>query len=204
MKIQHLASTALLTLALGLGACSQKAPEPTAAGEASPTATAEPAAAPEPATAAPAEPLKVGDPAPDVTLTLTDGTKVRLADLKGSRVLVYFYPKDDTPGCIVEAMGLRDAWPDLQAAAIAVYGVSLQDAESHRAFVDKYSLPFPLAIDDGQLAAAFQVPIRFGLTARQSFLVGADGRLEHVWREVSPARHAADVLAVVGATSSPK
>ncbi|PKN54234.1 MAG: peroxiredoxin [Deltaproteobacteria bacterium HGW-Deltaproteobacteria-14] len=141
--------------------------------------------------------MAAGDPAPDVTLTLTDGTRVALASLKGKRVLIYFYPKDDTPGCTAEAKGIRDAWPDLQAAGLAVYGVSTQDADSHQAFIDKYSLPFPLAVDDGALADAFQVPRRFGLTARQSFLVGVDGELEHVWREVSAATHAADVLAVI-------
>jgi|GEM_PF-126995 len=216
MKIQHLVYS--LVLGLTLTACGKSAPEPapTTAPAAAP-ATGEPAAPAEtagPATdeappsapsAAPAEapskdaagPLKAGSPAPDVTLKLTDGSEVALSSLKGQRVLIYFYPKDDTPGCTAQAKGIRDAWPDLEAAGIAVYGVSMQGADSHEAFIAKYDLPFPLAIDDGTLAEAFDVPLRFGLTARQSFLVGEDGTLEHVWREVDAGNHAADVLAAV-------
>ncbi|PJA94165.1 MAG: peroxiredoxin, partial [Candidatus Komeilibacteria bacterium CG_4_9_14_3_um_filter_37_5] len=103
----------------------------------------------------------------------------------------------DTPGCTVEAKGIRDRWADLEGAGVKVFGVSLQDAESHKAFIDKYQLPFPLAMDDGSLVKAFHVPTRFGMAARQSFLVGKDGKLEHVWHAVDPATHAADVLAVV-------
>ena len=193
----------LASIALLLVACSKTpapAPAPTAApaptGAPAPTAAPAPAAPPTPAPEA--TPLKVGDPAPEVSFTLHDGRGVALSSLRGKRVLVYFYPKDDTPGCTVEAQGLRDRAADLAAAGIEVYGVSTQDADSHKAVIDKHQLPFPLVVDgDGKVAAAFRVPVSSrGFAARQSFLVGKDGALEAVWLDVDPSTHAADVLAV--------
>jgi peroxiredoxin Q/BCP len=160
-----------------------------------PAATANPAA-PAKAAAASSDALAPGAPAPDVTLTLHDGTKTALSSLKGKSVLVYFYPKDDTPGCTVEAQGLRDGWADIQAAGLQVFGVSTQDAASHQAFIDKHELPFPLVVDtDGAVAAAFKVPLRGGFAARQSFLIGPDGALKRVWTSVDPKEHAAEVIA---------
>jgi len=128
-------------------------------------------------------------------MSLQDGKKVELASLKDKLVLVYFYPKDDTPGCTVEAKGVKDAWAQFQAAGIEVYGVSTQDAASHQAFIDKHELPFPLVVDtDGAVAAAFKVPLKNGNASRQSFLVGKDGRIKAVWAEVDPAEHADAVL----------
>jgi len=142
------------------------------------------------------EPLEVGDAAPDVTLALHDGKTVKLSSLAGKQVLVYFYPKDDTPGCTIEAQGLRDGWTDIQAAGLEVYGVSTQDAESHKAFIDKQQLPFPLVIDtDGSMAKAFRVPLRGTFAARQSFLIGKDGKIKQVWLDVNPKEHAAAVIA---------
>lgn len=141
-------------------------------------------------------PLAAGDAAPAVTFTLQDGKTVELASLKGKQVLVYFYPKDDTPGCTVEAQGLRDAFTDLQAAGVQVFGVSTQDAKSHEAFIDKHDLPFPLVVDErGDVARAFRVPVKGEYAARQSFLIGADGKVKKVWLEVKPADHAGEVLA---------
>lgn len=149
-----------------------------------------------PAADAAAKPLAVGDAAPDVTLKLHDGKEVRLSSLVGKQVLVYFYPKDDTPGCTVEAQGLRDGWADITAAGLEVYGVSMQDAESHKAFIDKYNLPFPLVVDtDGSVAKAFRVPTRLTFASRQSFLIGKDGKIKQVWLEVNPKEHAAAILA---------
>lgn len=143
-----------------------------------------------------ARPLAAGDAAPAVTFTLQDGKTVELASLKGKQVLVYFYPKDDTPGCTVEAQGLRDAFTDLQAAGVQVFGVSTQDAKSHEAFIDKHDLPFPLVVDErGEVARAFRVPVKGEYAARQSFLIGADGTVKKVWLEVKPADHAGEVLA---------
>lgn len=139
--------------------------------------------------------LAVGDPAPDVTLPLHDGKSVKLSALKGDQVLVYFYPKDDTPGCTLEAQGLRDHYEDLGKANVKVFGVSMQDAASHQAFIEKYGLPFPLVVDDGSVARAFGVPVKGEFAARQSFLIGKDGKLLKIWREVKPEGHAAEVLA---------
>ncbi len=157
-----------------------------------PTTTASGSSAPAAESAA----LAVGDPAPDVSLKLQDGKEVQLSSLKGKAVLVYFYPKDDTPGCTVEAKGIRDEWAAFQKAGIEVYGVSSQDAGSHQAFIDKYDLPFPLVVDsDGAVAKAFKVPTRLGYASRQSFLIGKDGKLKAVWLDVNPSEHAAAVLA---------
>src|SRR5512144_1554134 len=88
-----------------------------------------------------------GKKAPAFTLTDQDGKKVSLSDFAGKDVIVYFYPKDDTPGCTKEACGFRDRWKDLQQSGAVVLGVSADDAESHRKFADKYKLPFPLLSD---------------------------------------------------------
>jgi peroxiredoxin Q/BCP len=106
---------------------------------------------------------------------------------------VYFYPKDDTPGCTVEAQGLRDVYPDLREAGVTVIGVSTQGAASHQAFIDAHDLPFPLAVNGEAAAQAFGVPMRAGMTARHSFLL-ADGKVARVWREVDPSEHAGEVL----------
>ena len=141
-------------------------------------------------------PLRPNQDAPEVTLKLQDGKEVKLSSLRGKQVLVYFYPKDDTPGCTVEAQGLRDGWAELQAAGLEVFGVSTQGAESHQAFIDKHKLPFPLVVDeDGAVARAFRVPIRNSFAARQSFLIGKDGKLKAVWLDVDPKEHASTVLA---------
>jgi peroxiredoxin Q/BCP len=149
-----------------------------------------------PAEAAESKPLAAGDAVPDITLKLHDGKDVRLSSLQGKQVLVYFYPKDDTPGCTVEAQALRDGWADIQAAGLEVYGVSMQDADSHKAFIDKYNLPFPLVVDtDGAVAKAFRVPTRLTFASRQSFLIGKDGKIKQVWLEVNPKEHAGAILA---------
>jgi len=139
--------------------------------------------------------LSVGDAAPDVTLVLHDGKEVPLSSLRGKHVVLYFYPKDDTPGCRVEAQGIRDRWTDFESAGVQVFGVSLQDAESHRAFIDKESLPFPLVVDtDGVIAKAFGVPVMGEYAKRQSFLIGRDGKVARVWLEVKPSGHADELL----------
>ena len=144
--------------------------------------------------------LKEGDVAPDVDLTLQDGRKVKLSSLRGQMVTVYFYPKDQTPGCTVEAENFRDRFDDLKKAGITVIGVSTQDATSHKAFIEKEKLPFDLAVDeDKAIAKAFGVPIRGNFHARQTFLIGKDGKIKKVWRDVSPKDHADEVLAAAKA-----
>ncbi|WP_437503779.1 peroxiredoxin [Sorangium sp. So ce1099] len=190
MRRTPLASTlgvALAALALAAG-CNEPAGAPGGAAE-KPAETGASSAA-QPAA------LKPGDAAPDVTLTLHDGKEVKLSSLQGKQVLVYFYPKDDTPGCTVQAKGLRDGWADLQGAGLDVYGVSTQDAQSHQAFIQKYELPFPLVVDaDGAVARAFHVPLRNDVATRQSFLIGKDGKIKQVWLEVDPKEHTAAILA---------
>jgi peroxiredoxin Q/BCP len=149
--------------------------------------------------------LQVGDPAPQLTLTLQDGKTVDLASLKGKQVAVYFYPKDDTPGCTVEAQGIRDEWKAFEKAGIQVFGVSGQDAASHTAFIEKHKLPFNLVVDkDGAVTKAFGVPVSGGqYAARNTFLIGADGKIKQVWRNVNPQAHAKEVLEAAGVSSAP-
>ncbi len=179
----------LASALLALAAC-QDQPAPTAA-----SGSATPPADTGKKTPDASAGLKTGDPAPDVALKLHDGKEVKLAEQRDKLVLVYFYPKDDTPGCTVEAQGIRDAWSTFQEAGIVVYGVSTQGASSHQSFIDKHSLPFPLVVDEDQsIAKAFQVPVSNGFAARQSFLIGKDGKIKAVWPKVNPSEHAAAVL----------
>ncbi len=108
-------------------------------------------------------------------------------------VFVYFYPKDDTPGCTVEAQGLRDNYEALTGGGVTVIGVSMQDSGSLQAFIDAHKLPFSLAVDDGTVAQASDVPVRGEYAARHSFLLKA-GKVVQAWRSVDPAKHAAEVL----------
>jgi peroxiredoxin Q/BCP len=114
---------------------------------------------------------------------------------QGRLLLVFFYPKDNTPGCTKEACTLRDAWTRYAAAGIDVVGVSKDSAEDHRAFSREHRLPFSLVADeDGTWATAFGVRSIAGMHARVSFLIGKDGRILHVYEDVDPARHAEEVL----------
>lgn len=189
MKMSSRFVTPILAALVVFPACNNNASPPS-------SSSATGSAASAPAQGAEAKPLAIGDAAPDITLKLHDGKEVRLSSLQGKQVLVYFYPKDDTPGCTVEAQGIRDGWADIQAAGLEVYGVSMQDADSHKAFIDKYSLPFPLVVDtDGSVAKAFRVPTKLTFASRQSFLIGKDGKIKQVWLEVNPKEHAAAILA---------
>jgi peroxiredoxin Q/BCP len=167
--------------------------------------TSDVASPPPSASAAPqvtsATSLKEGDPAPDVEMTLQDGRKEKLSSLKGQLVAIYFYPKDQTTGCTMEAQNFRDRFDALKAAGVTVIGVSTQDAASHKAFIDKEKLPFDLAVDeDKSIAKAFGVPqLGPGYHARQTFLVGKDGKIKKIWRDVTPKDHADDVLAAAKA-----
>ncbi len=179
----------VLVSALAAGACGKK-DEPTATAPVT-------SAAPTTATATATATLKEGDAAPDITMTMQDGKQLKLSSLKGQMAVVYFYPKDQTPGCTVEAENFRDKFDELKKAGVAVIGVSTQDAASHKAFIEKEKLPFDLAVDeDKSIAKAFGVPPGFmGMHARQTFLIGKDGKIKKVWRDVSPKDHANEVLA---------
>ncbi|HEU4404994.1 MAG TPA: peroxiredoxin [Polyangiaceae bacterium] len=167
-------------------------------------AESRPAPATTPAAAAPAGELKEGDRAPDVNLTLEDGKSVKLSSLRGTPVALYFYPKDDTPGCTVEAQGIRDAWADFEKSGVKVFGVSTQDAASHKDFIAKHKLPFQLVVDpDGEVAKAFGVPLRGGMASRQSFLIDQDGKVKKVWRQVTPSGHAQELLSAAKSLGRP-
>lgn len=144
-----------------------------------------------------------GDPAPDFEGVTQTGETVRLSDFRGRPVAVYFYPKDDTPGCTAQACNLRDRTQALDAAGIAVVGVSPDDADSHERFAGRYGLPFPLVADpDRSISEAYGVwgeksfygKRLLGLN-RTTFLVGPDGRVVHVFTRPRTARHAEEILA---------
>jgi len=130
--------------------------------------------------------LEEGSKAPAFTLAADDGSKVKLADLKGSPVVLYFYPKDDTPGCTKEACGFRDSYADLQALGAEVWGVSGDDAASHQRYAQRHQLPFPLLVDQGnQLRKAFGVPSVLGLLpGRVTYVIDGQGVIRHVFNNL--------------------
>ncbi len=145
--------------------------------------------------------LSPGDPAPDLEARTADGRVVRLAELRGRHVLVYFYPKDSTPGCTTEACSLNRGLDELGDCGAEVIGVSVDGWDSHRRFAEKHGLRFALASDsDRSISRAYGVGRMLGLLPlhqRVSFLVGPDGTIAQVWPAVSPARHAQEVLEAV-------
>jgi thioredoxin-dependent peroxiredoxin len=145
--------------------------------------------------------LPVGATAPDLEARRIDGTSVRLSELRGRYVLVYFYPKDLTPGCTTEACTLNQGLDELGESGAEVIGVSFDTWQTHQRFQAKHDLRFPLAADDDhRIAAAYGVGRMLGLlpvTNRVSFLVDPQGRIAQVWSKVRPGAHAAEVLAAV-------
>jgi thioredoxin-dependent peroxiredoxin len=146
-----------------------------------------------------------GTAAPEFELTSDAGETVRLSDLKGKPVVLYFYPKDDTPGCTTQACGIRDAWGEFERAGAVVLGVSPDDEASHVKFKKKFDLPFTLLADtDHAVADAYGVwgPKKYmgkeymGVS-RSTFVIGPDGVLKKIMRDVKPATHADDVLAAL-------
>ncbi|MBD2077797.1 thioredoxin-dependent thiol peroxidase [Phormidium sp. FACHB-592] len=146
--------------------------------------------------------LKVGDPAPVFSLPDGKGNIIHLAELKGKRVVLYFYPRDNTPGCTKEACSFRDSYSDFQEKDVVVLGVSTDDAKSHEKFTTKFALPFPLLTDvDGQVATAYE---SYGLKkfmgkeyvgiSRNTFVIGPDGTIEAIYKKVKPEFHAKEIL----------
>jgi peroxiredoxin Q/BCP len=146
--------------------------------------------------------VEEGKPAPDFELATDSGDTVRLADLRGKRVVLYFYPRDDTPGCTKQACGIRDAWDEFRATDAEVFGVSSDGEESHAKFKQKHDLPFTLLADPDH-----EVTERYGFWGQKSFagkkymgverstvVIGADGTVEKVFRRVKPDAHAGQVL----------
>jgi peroxiredoxin Q/BCP len=186
----------LASVLLAMGCNNAPAADPTAAASSNATATPSATASANPADYAGSttDPL-VGKPAPDFTKVTFDNKEVHVAAMKGKPVVIYFYPKDETPGCTKEACSFRDAWKDLAATGVNLVGVSMDDAESHRKFAEHHKLPFLLVTDDGSIAKAYGVPTDDGYTARQTFVVGADGNVKKVYRKVKVAEHTAQVIA---------
>jgi peroxiredoxin Q/BCP len=149
--------------------------------------------------------LMVGDAAPEFAVPATDGTVIRLSELIGKHVILYFYPKDDTPGCTKEACAFRDAYAKFRKKGAVVLGASTDPVKSHAKFTEKFTLPFPLLADDKkELVQAYGVwgeksfmGRKYMGTNRVTFHIGPDGRIAHIWTEVKPEEHAAEVLAAL-------
>jgi peroxiredoxin Q/BCP len=146
-----------------------------------------------------------GQPAPDFELQSDAGETVRLADLRGKGVVLYFYPRDDTPGCTKQACGIRDAWDAFRETGAAVYGVSPDSEGSHAKFKQKYGLPFTLLADpDHRLAEQYGFWVEKSFAGkkymgieRSTVVIGPDGTVTRVFRRVKPDQHAEQVLAVL-------
>ena len=155
-----------------------------------------------------ATPLKPGDPAPDFEGVTTDGRRVVLKDYRGKKLVMYFYPKDDTPGCTKQACSLRDHNKEIAAKGAAILGVSTQGEESHRKFTKKYDLNFPLLADtDGKVGRAYgtlggdglvsKLKSAVGMADRITFVIDEKGRIAHIIDRPNVANHAEEVLALL-------
>ncbi len=153
--------------------------------------------------------LQIGDPAPNFTAIAVggrygDGTEVSLSNFEGRTVVLYFYPKDDTPGCTTQACGLRDSWAQFDGKA-EVFGVSIDPVKSHRKFIDKHALPFPLLADEekkivhdyGVWVEKSMYGKKYFGTERTTFVIGPDGRIKAIFRKVKPAEHVPQLLGVL-------
>ena len=151
--------------------------------------------------------IEEGQPAPGFTLPSDTGEDVSLESLRGKPVVLYFYPKDDTPGCTAQAGGIRDAWGEFERAGAVVLGVSPDTPKSHAKFREKYSLPFTLLADEEhEVADAYGTWVlkkymgkEYMGVERSTFVIEADGNVKKVMRRVKPDEHADDVLAALGA-----
>jgi peroxiredoxin Q/BCP len=145
--------------------------------------------------------LKIGGQAPDFHALAIGGTygagkEVGLSDFRGKPLILYFYPKDDTPGCTAQACGLRDAWGNVKNRA-AIFGVSIDPAKSHTRFIDKFKLPFPLLSDpEKEMVKAYGVWVQKNFlgkkymgTERSTFVIDSGGRIAKIFRKVKPAEH---------------
>lgn len=147
--------------------------------------------------------ISIGNPAPDFTLFDQEGRERNLSDYLGKWILVYFYPKDDTPGCTKQACGIRDNFPEFKKLGVEVLGISIDSEKSHKKFAEKYDLPFTLLADpEKKVVALYNV---FGKkkfmgreymgTLRTSFLIDPKGNIAKVYEQVKPEKHAEEVLA---------
>ena len=149
--------------------------------------------------------IEEGKPAPDFELKTDTGDTLKLSDLRGRQVVLYFYPKDDTPGCTTQACGIRDMYSEFERAGAVVLGISPDSQRSHVKFKEKFGLPFTLLADEEHHVAedydVWKEKTYMGRTfmgvERSTFVIGEDGTLKKVLREVKPATHAQEVLAVL-------
>ena len=149
--------------------------------------------------------LKEGDIAPKFTVATSGGGKISLADYLGKNVILYFYPRDDTPGCTKEACAFRDEFAQFKKKGAVIFGVSPDSVKSHDKFVEKFKLPFTLLADeDKKIVEAYGVWGEKSFMGRKylgvyrvSFLIGADGKIKKIWPTVKPEEHAAEVLAAL-------
>ncbi len=149
--------------------------------------------------------LQVGDKAPDFTLPNQEGEEVSLKDYAGKRVIVYFYPKDDTPGCTKEACSIRDNFPALSEKDAVVFGISADSVESHRKFKEKFDLPFTLLSDPEKEVikayGAWGTKKMYGKEyegiMRYTYVIGADGKVEKAFEKVKTAEHGEELLGIL-------
>jgi thioredoxin-dependent peroxiredoxin len=150
--------------------------------------------------------IEEGKPAPDFELPTDSGETIRLSELRGKPVVLYFYPKDDTPGCTTQACGIRDAYGEFERTGAVVLGVSPDNERSHVKFKDKYELPFTLLADtDHSVAEQYGVwgqksfaGKKYMGVNRSTFVIDADGNVKRAMHDVKPASHADDVLEALG------
>jgi peroxiredoxin Q/BCP len=152
--------------------------------------------------------LPTGSAAPDLSAPDQTGKVRRIAEERGHPLVVYFYPKDGTPGCTKEACAFRDAWDRYKQAGVQIFGVSADDQKSHEQFAKEQHLPFPIVADPAHAwSAAFGVSTKLGMDSRVSFLIDPTGKVARIYPKVDPALHADDVLndaaALMKATTTP-
>ncbi len=179
-----LTAAAVALVLAALSGCSKSSP---ATGVATPTA------------AAPASgDLVAGGAAPEFKAVAHEGTEVDLTKLRGKFVVLYFYPKDETPGCTKEACAFRDAFNELSKEGVVLVGISSDSVESHKEFASHHKLPFLLVSDpDKVIAKAYGVGSTFGFMSRQTFVVDKEGKIKKIYRSVDVAKHAQEILADV-------
>jgi peroxiredoxin Q/BCP len=149
--------------------------------------------------------LKEGDIAPEFTAATNEGKTVSLSDFRGKNVILYFYPKDSTPGCTKEACAFRDDFSEFKKKGAVILGVSTDSAKSHAKFVEKYNLPFPLLVDEdkkivnayGAYGPRIFMGIKYTGTHRITFLIGPNGKIKKIWPKVKPAEHSREILEVL-------
>ncbi len=147
-------------------------------------------------------PLTAGSIAPDFKTVDDQGNSVSLSDFRGKVVILYFYPKDDTPGCTKEAQSFRDNYQEYQDKDLVVLGVSMDDRASHKLFKEKYGLPFQLLVDkDGTITKAYDLYGEYngvGYAKRVTYIIDAEGKISHVDEKVKTDSHAQDIICQIG------